>query len=184
MAAEVEIRPLRPDDDRGAFSCGQPDLDRFFHHYAGQNQFKLHLAVTYVATVEERLLGFATVSVGNLERRTLPSARMRRRLPGYPLPVLRLARLGVDQRAQGLGGGSALLRHVLSLALEQRDSLGCIGVVTDAKSEALAFYARYGFEPLEGVREGALHGGPTPLFLPLGAVASALEGAKRTGGAG
>ena len=176
MAAEIEIRPLRLEDDRGAFSCGQPDLDRFFHHYAGQNQFRLHLAVTYVAVVEGRLIGFATVSVGSLERRTLPSARMRKRLPGYPLPILRLARLGVDQRAQGLGVGSALLRHVLSLALEQRDSLGCIGVVTDAKPEALAFYARFGFEPLEGVREGALHGGPTPLFLPLGAVAEAREG--------
>ena len=176
MAAEIEIRPLRPDDDRGAFSCGQPDLDRFFQHYAGQNQFRLHLAVTYVvATAQERLLGFATVSVGSLERKTLPSARLRRRLPAYPLPVLRLARLGVDRRAQGPGVGSALLRHVLSLALEQRDSLGCIGVVTDAKPEALAFYTRYGFEPLEGVREGALHGGPVPLFLPLGAVAEARD---------
>jgi predicted secreted Zn-dependent protease len=100
VAAEIEIRPLRPDDDRSAFSCGQPDLDRFFQHYAGQNQFRLHLAVTYVATADERLLGFATVSVGSLARKTLPSARMRRRLPAYPLPVLRLARLGVDQRAQ------------------------------------------------------------------------------------
>ncbi len=176
MAAELEIRPLRPDDDRGGFSCGQADLDRFFHHYAGQNQFRLHLAFTYVATAEGRLTGFATVSVGSLERKTLPSARMRRHLPGYPLPVLRLARLAVDQRAQGLGVGSGLLRHVLDLALMQRDSLGCIGVVTDAKPEALAFYARYGFEPLEGVREGALHGGATPLFLPLGAVAEAREG--------
>jgi GNAT superfamily N-acetyltransferase len=176
VAAELEIRPLRPDDDRGGFSCGQPALDRFFHHYAGQNQFRLHLAVTYVATVEKRLVGFATVSVGSLERATVPSARLRRSLPGYPLPVLRLARLAVDQQAQGLGVGRALLRHVLDLALVQRDSLGCIGVITDARPDALPFYARYGFEPLEGVREGALHGGSTPLFLPLGAVAEAREG--------
>lgn len=173
MAAGLEIRPLRPDDDRGGFSCGQADLDRFFHHYAGQNQFRLHLAVTYVAVAGERLTGFATVSVGSLERRSLPSARMRRRLPGYPLPVLRLARLAVDRRAQGLGVGRALLRHVLDLALVQRDSLGCVGVVTDAKPDAVPFYARYGFEPLEGVREGALHGGAAPVFLPLGSVEDA-----------
>ncbi len=176
MAGELEIRPLRLDDDRSAFCCGQPDLDRFFHHYAGQNQFKLQLAVTYVAAVGERLVGFVTVSVGSLERRTLPSPRMRRRLPGYPLPVFRLARLAVDQHAQRLGLGRALLRHVLALALEQRDSLGCVGVVTDAKPAAVAFYPRYGFEPLEGVREGALQGGATPLFLPLSAVARAREG--------
>ena len=47
--AELEIRLLRREDDRGAFSCGEPALDRFFQHYAGQNQFKLHLAVTWVA---------------------------------------------------------------------------------------------------------------------------------------
>jgi GNAT superfamily N-acetyltransferase len=176
VAGELEIRPLRPDDDRGAFSCGQPDLDRFFHHYAGQNQFRFHLAVTYVAVVEGRLLGFATVSVGSLERKSLPTARLKRRLPGYPLPVLRLARLAVDQRAQGLGLGRALLRHVLDLALDQRDSLGCIGVVTDAKPDAVTFYERYGFEPLEGVREGALHGEAAPLFLPLGAVDEARRG--------
>jgi len=176
VAEELEIRPLRPDDDRSAFSCGQPDLDRFFHHYAGQNQFRLHLAVTYVAAVAGRLLGFATVTVGSLERRTLPSARMRRRLPGYPLPVLRLARLAVDQRAQGLGVGRALLRHVLDLALNQRDSFGCIGIVTDAKPDAAGFYTRYGFGPLGGVREGALHGANTPLFLPLGAADEARRG--------
>ena len=167
MAEEVELRRLRPDDDRSLFSCGQPDLDRFFHYYAGQNQFKLHLAVTYVAEIEGRLLGFATVTASSLERRDVPSVRMRRRLPSYPLPVLRLARLGVDKRAQGLGVGSALLRHALSLALNQRD---CIGVVTDAKPNAIDFYKRYGLEPIEGVRQGALHGDPTPLFLPIGTV--------------
>jgi GNAT superfamily N-acetyltransferase len=175
VAAELEIRPLRPDDERGGFSCGQPDLDRFFHHYAGQNQWKLHLAVTYVALAEGRLTGFATVSVGSLERRTLPSARLRRRLPGYPLPVLRLARLAVDHRAQGLGVGRALLRYVLDLAVVQRGSLGCVGIVTDAKPDAVSFYGSYGFEPLEGVREGALHGGATPLFLPLACVERARD---------
>jgi len=175
VAGPVEIRPLRTDDNRSAFSCGQPELDRFFQHYAGQNQFKLHLAVTYVAVLEARILGYATVNVGSLERRTLPSARMRKRLPGHPLPVLRLARLAVDARSQGRGVGRALLRHILSLALDLRESLGSVGVVTDAKPDAVAFYAKYGFAPLESVREGALPGGATPLFLPLRTVAEARE---------
>lgn len=170
MAAALEIRPLRTDDDRSTFACGQPALDRFFQYYAGQNQFKLHLAVTYVATADARILGFATVAASSLERARLPAARLRRRLPAYPLPVLRLARLGVDTHAQGLGVGRALLGHVLKLALDQRDRLGCVGVVTDAKSDAVAFYERYGFVPLEGVREGALHGEPAPMFLAIGTI--------------
>jgi GNAT superfamily N-acetyltransferase len=132
VAKAVEIRPLARDDDRGGFSCGEAELDRYFEHYAGQNQFKFHLTVTYVALVEGTVVGFATVAPSTIERHSVPSARARKRLPNYPLPVLRLARLGVDTRAQGLGIGRALLHHVLALALEQRDRLGCVGVVIDA----------------------------------------------------
>jgi GNAT superfamily N-acetyltransferase len=174
VTATIEIRPLRTDDDRTTFYCRQPDLDRFFQHYAGQNQFKLHLAVTYLAAADSMILGFATVSASSLERNRLPSARLRRRLPSYPLPVLRLARLGIHTRAQNSGVGRTLLRHVLGLALDQRDRLGCVGVVTDAKSEAIAFYERYGFMSLQGVREGALHGDPTPMFLPISTIAASV----------
>jgi GNAT superfamily N-acetyltransferase len=176
VAKAVEIRPLARDDDRGGFSCGQADLDRFFEHYAGQNQFKLHLAVTYVALVEGRIVGFATVAACALERSAVPSARLRKRLPGYPLPVLRLARLGVDTRAQGLGIGKGLLGHVLGLALAQRDHMGCVGVVTDAKPEAIAFYEGLGFVALEGVREGQLVGMPVPMFLGIETIAATLAG--------
>jgi GNAT superfamily N-acetyltransferase len=174
VAKVVEIRALARDDDRSGFSCGQADLDRFFEHYAGQNQFKLHLSVTYVAILEDRIAGFATVAASSLERANLPNARQRRRLPSYPLPVLRLGRLGVDTRAQGLGIGKALLRNVLGLALDQRDRLGCVGVVTDAKAEAVRFYEGLGFVPLEGVREGLLVGEPLPMFLGIEAIAATV----------
>lgn len=175
MANLVEIRPLAPSDDRSGFSCGQADLDRFFEHYAGQNQFNLHLAVTYVAAVDSRIVGFATVAAASLERASLPTAALRRRMPAYPLPVLRLARFGVDTRAQGIGIGHALIAHVLRLAIDQRDRLGCIGVVTDAKADAITFYSSLGFEPMPGVREGLLASDPQPMFLAIDTIASALK---------
>ena len=171
--ADLEIRLLRREDDRSAFSCGEPALDRFFQHYAGQNQFKLHLAATWVAVRDERILGFATVASGSIERRAAPDERLRRRMPDYPLPVLRLARMGVDRGAQGLGLGSALVAHVLRLALSQREQVGCVGVVTDAKPGAVSFYVGLGFTRLEGVREGLLHGDPTPMFLDIATIAAA-----------
>lgn len=175
--ATIEIRPLRRADERSGFSCGDPALDRYFQHYAGQNQFKLNLAVTYVALVAELIAGFATVSVGSIERDTVPSARLRKRLPGYPLPVIRLARLGVSTQVQGHGIGRRLLRFVLRLALDQRQATGCVGVVTDAKPGAVRFYEQLGFIPLAGVQQGALHGEPTPMFLSIRAVEAACEGA-------
>jgi GNAT superfamily N-acetyltransferase len=171
----AEVRALTRDDDRSGFSCGHADLDRFFEHYAGQNQFKLHLAVTYVAVVAARVVGFATVAASSLERASVPHARQRRRLPSYPLPVLRLARLGVDTRAQGLGIGKALLRHVLGRAIQQRDHIGCVGVVADAKLEAVSFYGTLGFLPLEGITEGLLAGEPVPMFLGIETIAAGIS---------
>jgi GNAT superfamily N-acetyltransferase len=169
----VELRRLARDDDRADFSCGQSDLDRFFEHYAGQNQFKLHLAVTYVAVAEGRIAGFMTVAPCSIERASVPDARLRRRLPSYPLAALRVARLGVDVRAQGLGIGRALLRHGLRLALDQRERVGCIGVVTDAKPDAVAFYQSLGFTAVDGIIEGRLVGEPLPMFLGIETIAAA-----------
>lgn len=173
-SAELTVRPLRPEDDRSDFRCGEPDLDRFFEHYAGQSQFKLRLTVTYVATVGEKIIGFATVTGATLDRATVPSAKLRKRLPAYPVPVLRLARLGVDQRAQGQGVGQALTAHVLALALTQRDAIGCLGVVVDAKPASVAFYAKLGFLDLEVPREGQLVGDPRPMFLTIHVIEKAV----------
>jgi len=155
-------------------SCWQTRL-RFFEHYAGQNQFKLRLTVTYVAIVEATIVGFATVTASFIKRTSVPSPRLRTRLPAYLLPVLRLARLGVDTRTQGAGIGMALLRHVLKLAAEQRDYIGSVGVVTDAKPESVGFYQGLGFVPVEGVREGLLQGEPRPMFLAIDTIAAALD---------
>jgi GNAT superfamily N-acetyltransferase len=174
VAPTAEIRLLRESDERSGFSCGDPALDTWFQRHAGPNQFELHLAASYVAVLNEHIAGFAAVAPGSLERRHLPTARMRRRLPDYPLPILRLARLGVAQAAQRAGIGHQLLRHVFLLALTQRDVVGCLGVVTDAKPNAVAFYEKFGFIQLD-VREGRLHGDATPMFLDIHTIAVAHE---------
>ena len=163
----MEIRPLREDDDRSSFRSGDPDLDRFFARYAGQNQFRHHLGTTWVAVREETLVGFATVAAAHLELTDLP-ATSRGRLPAYPLPVLRLARVAVAADAQGMGVGRALLRGVFTIARQMASNVGCVGVVVDAKAEAESFYASLGFVALE-VRQGASGARPEPraMFLAL-----------------
>jgi GNAT superfamily N-acetyltransferase len=166
----LEIRRLAPDDDRPAFRSGNIDLDRFFQRFAGQNQFRHHIGSTYVAVEDGGVLGFATVAASELVVADLPAGK-RKRLPHYPLPVLRLARLAVDERAQGRGIGSALLRAVFTLAHRMASDFGCIGVVVDAKPDAISFYERLGFVPLEA-HAGQLGDRPEPLpmFLELGAI--------------
>ncbi len=168
MAAEVRL--LRPSDDRSGFRSGNVDLDRFFLRYAGQNQFRHHVGVTYVAVVDDEILGFATVAASQVEIVDLPEGA-RRRLPHYPLPVLRLARMAVDQGSQGRGVGKVLLRTVFALAREMARTVGCVGLVVDAKPDAVGFYERLGFREM-ATRSGALGDRPEPLpmYLHLSAV--------------
>jgi GNAT superfamily N-acetyltransferase len=172
---EVRVRRLEPGDDRSGFRSGNIDLDRFFQRYAGQNQFRHHIGATYVAVRGDHISGFVTVSSGELVAEKL-AKNLRRRLPAYPLPILRLARLAVDERFQGHGIGRLLLRAVLELALVMRDRVGCIGVVVDAKPDAVAFYPTLGFKPIELV-SGALEDRPEPvvMFLPIAQITVAAK---------
>ncbi len=169
-----KVRRLEADDDRSGFRSGNVDLDRFFARYAGQNQFRHHIGTTYVVIDATGVIaGFATVSPSELAPETMPPSK-RKRLPKYPVPVLRLARLGVDERVKGRGIGSLLLRSVLILAQRMADEFGCAGVVVDAKPEAVAFYEKLGFVQLEIVA-GELGDRPQPvaMFIELVMVAGA-----------
>ena len=100
----------------------------------------------------------------------LSSAR-KKRFPQYPIPVLRLTRLAVSEPDRNRGIGLTLLRSVFYLACEMSEKVGCIGVVVDAKPDAVGFYTRYGFEKLE-VLQGTLadRPEPIPMFITLSTI--------------
>ncbi len=54
----IEIRPLRPEDDRQSFTSGDVDLGK----YTGQNQFRLHIGTTHAAKRRDPGLRDATAS--------------------------------------------------------------------------------------------------------------------------
>lgn len=167
----LKIRKLAPTDDRSKFRSGDIDLDRFFARYAGQNQFRHHIGTTYVAVDPAGVIrGFATVAATELSPEVIAGSRKRR--GPYQLPALRLARLAVDESARGAGIGSLLVRAVLHLAIQMADDLGCVGVVVDAKPDAVAFYEKLGFVALEVVAgELGDRPRPQPMFLELGQLA-------------
>jgi len=167
----LKVRRLAADDDRTKFRSGNVELDRFFLRYAGQNQFRHHIGTTYVAVVDDgSIAGFVTLTASELSTGVLPAAK-RKRLPQYPVPALRLARLAVAERAQGRGVGSALLRFVLVLAHRMAADFGCVGVVVDAKPDAVAFYEKLGFVALQvGAGQLGDRPEPQPMFLEIGSI--------------
>lgn len=163
----VIVRLLEPTDERTGFRSGNADLDAFFHRFAGQNHFRHHYGATYAALLDATVAGYATVAAGSIGVEL--AAFTGRRPPGYPLPVLRLGRLAVDERYQGHGVGKHLLKHVLTVAGWMRDNVGCVGVLVDAKPDAVDFYARYGFVQAHAVEPHPVPA-TTAMFLPISAV--------------
>ncbi len=173
-SSPITIRPLQLSDDRANFRSGNDELDVFFHRYAGQNQFLRHIGVSYIALQNGQILGFYTVSAGHLTFDELPQP-MQKKLPRYPVPILRLARLAVDEKSRGKAIGSLLLRDAMLRALTMAESIGCAAIVVDAKAEAVPFYEKFGFASF-GAVEGLSGTRPLPvsMLLPLSAIRAGL----------
>src|SRR5258706_3251246 len=121
----IEVRQLRESDDRTKFRSGHADLDRFLQRYAGQNQFRLHIGTTYVALDDAgTIVGFVTVASCSIEVKDL-SKKLAKKLPSYPIPALRLARMAVAEGQQRQGVGAMLMKAVFLVAQDQARKTGC-----------------------------------------------------------
>jgi len=169
----IKIRRLKEEDSRDDFSCGELHIDNFFKKFAGQNQFRHYIGTTYVLLLDDKIVGFVTVSSGSIRVEELN--KKMRKLPRYPLPILRVTRVGVDIRYQGRGFAKELLKFALKLSIEQKKRFGRIGVIVDAKEESVSFYEEFGFESIEVV-SGQLDVRPYPkmMFLSMDTILEAI----------
>lgn len=141
----IEIRLLQKEDDTSSFDCKESNLNLFLKQYAKQNQFKHYIGTTYIAIFDNKVIGYVSVSSSSIRVDELGELIVKK-LPQYPLPILRLTRLAVDKNYQHKGIGQTLLKWVLKLTLKQKEQFGCFGLVVDAKHESVMFYEQYGFE--------------------------------------
>jgi GNAT superfamily N-acetyltransferase len=144
------VRRLDTADDLTAFDCGVPALDEWLRRFALADQ-RAGSSVTYVLALGSRVVGFYTIAPHAIEAKETPT-RLRMGQPsGRPVPVLLLARLGLDRSEQGHGIGAALLRDALTRSAAAADEIGGRAVVVHAKNATAAgFYRRFGFTPLPG----------------------------------
>lgn len=154
------LEPIRRDHVRDAFDCGDAGLNEFLRRFARQSE-DLAIARTFVATsLEDSLVrGYYTMRTGQVEVKDMPAAETKR-LPGYPVPVVHLARLAVDRAVKGRGLGEILLLDALAKALAVSRSAAAFAVeVVAIDDSARNFYLKYGFKELVDDR---LH-----LYLPM-----------------
>ena len=161
------VEPFGKHHERAGFSCGKPALDDFIRARVSQYE-KRRPGKDLRGCSEGRknVLGYYTLAAGSVSVEHLPPSASRK-LPKHPVPVILLARLAVDQSAQGMGLGEGLLLDALQRSLDLSAGLGVYAVEVKAIDDAAAkFYRKYAFAPL---LDDPLH-----LFLPISTVESQL----------
>ncbi len=156
--ATYEVRRLKKKETVKSFDCGDSDLNDFILNESHLYR-KVLLAVSYVA--ENKLDNYSVsayfslandkVSLNDFGCKT-DFNRFRKhrfvnekRLKSYP--ATKICRLGVDTSAKGLHLGSFLLDFIKSYFVINNKT-GCRFLTVDAYAEAIPFYLKNGFIPL------------------------------------
>jgi GNAT superfamily N-acetyltransferase len=145
-AVKPRIEKLRTDHALTGFDRGSQALNTFLERYALANQ-KAGSSQTYVALIAERIVGYYTLTVGDVAYGDAPE-RLGKGLARHPIPVMIVARLAIAQGAQGQVLGPGLLRDAMRRTLQVADIAGIRALLVHAKDEnAKAFYEHFGFSP-------------------------------------
>lgn len=127
------------------FQCGKSALDEWLIRHARQAQASGSARTFVVAGADERIVGYYSLAVGQVDTREAPE-RIRKGMGRYPIPVVILARLGVDRASQGQGLGVALLQDAIRRTLLIAEHAGVRALLTHPIDEdATRFYRRFGF---------------------------------------
>ena len=142
------IEILEKHHDREAFSCGNEQLDRYFHFAVTQDK-KRNIAIPYVIFNREsqKIIGYYTLSMKGVNLEQLPQSIVKK-LPKYPMVgAILIGRLAVDSDYREFGWGKLLIMDALYRSLTVSKSTGCFAVVVDAiDDQAVRFYQRFEFQ--------------------------------------
>lgn len=126
------------------FGCGEASLDEWVKRRALANQQSGASRTFVIADQDARIYGYYAMAAGAVSHQEATS-NVRRNMPD-PIPVMVLARLAVDQRAQGIKLGAALLQDAVNRAVAVSHNAGVRALLVHAIDErAKQFYEHYGF---------------------------------------
>jgi len=151
--ADLEFRPLSDDCPRGAFSCGDRDIDRWFFKMADDSHRRFQSRVTTVHAPEDPCpVGFFALSWIAERESLLPQSPRSR----AHFPALHLEYVAVRREYQGRGVGLHIMGRVLELYLDAAETTAVPALTLIALNErAEKFYAELGFAPYARKEFGA-----------------------------
>ncbi len=140
----LRLERLSADHEVAGFTCGVEELDGWLRRHAMAAQ-QMDSARTFVVTRGVRVVGYVSLTMGTVQRAEAPRVLVRG-MPAYPVGMVLIARLAVEQAEQGGGLGARLLAEALRMALVAGDAVAARLIVVDAIDERAAqFYRQHGF---------------------------------------
>ncbi|MBA3529248.1 MAG: GNAT family N-acetyltransferase [Propionibacteriaceae bacterium] len=140
---------MTPEHHCSGFVSGSAPLDSWLRNRAHKNEASgaSRTFVTCAVGHDERaVLGYYTLAASSVVLEQAPGS-VRGNMPD-PIPVILLGRLAVDQRCQGAGLGSSLLRDAILRVAGAANSVGIRALLVHAIDDAAAaFYRHCGFVP-------------------------------------
>jgi GNAT superfamily N-acetyltransferase len=127
--------------DVSSFDCGSEAQTRWLRQIARTAQ-ATGTARVYVVTPagQRRVVGYHALAAASVSHEEAPSALLKS-AGRSPIPVILLARLGVDFTAQGQRLGVALVKDAMLRAAQAAEIIGARALLIHAESEqARAFY--------------------------------------------
>jgi GNAT superfamily N-acetyltransferase len=152
----LRIEPLAQHHDRAGFSCGRPDLDRWFRLQASQEAQQNVTRVFVAIDAEWEVVGFYSLTTLSLSLENLPEEVARQLPRPDAIPVALISRLARDKRVRGQGLGEILLADAIHRILGACRSVAALAIVADAKDgDTVDFFEAFGFQPFP-LRPGRL----------------------------
>ncbi len=138
-------QPLSSQHRLDEFECGEAVLDEWLKRRAKINQLSGASRTFVVSNADQRVYGYYAMAAGAVSHQ-LATSSVRRNMPD-PVPVMVLARLGVDTHAQGIKLGGALLQDAVNRAVAVSNNAGVRAILVHAiHDRAKQFYEHYGFQ--------------------------------------
>lgn len=135
---------LTLDHQCGSFTCGETVLDEWLKRRALGNQTSGASRTFVVTTNAREVMGYYALAAGAVAHQDATRS-IRQNMPD-PVPVMVLARLAVDVRAQGIKLGAALLQDALQRCVQVSQNMGVRAMLVHALNDrARQFYEYYGF---------------------------------------
>lgn len=138
-------QPLAAAHFLDGFDCGETVLDEWLKRRAMSNQSSGASRTFVVVDQSDRIFGYYAMAAGAVSHQMATSS-VRRNMPD-PVPVMVLARLAVDLRAQGIKLGASLLQDAVNRAVVVSRNAGVRALLVQALHDrAKSFYEHYGFQ--------------------------------------